>query len=531
MTGAMTGDATAAALAAGGPGPGAVTVPMIDRAATNPDGIAIDSDAHGSVTWRQATDVVLRLAERIRTFDLGDDRRVMVVARNRPSTVVAHAAALLGQVAAVPVNFHLTAGEIAYQVQESKAGLMFVDSATEDAVADATAGSAVTVVRLPDDGAIGPELAAFIGGAPPVQLADDQPVRPSLLFTSGTTGRPKAVQLPPKTIGDTPDLAGLRTLITTQRMARYGTHLVVGPLYHNGPLTAVRLFLAGVPLVVHASFDAAAMLAAIEAQRIESSVMVPTHFVRCLALPVEVRERFDVSSLRCVVHTGGACPVDVKQQMLAWWGLVLYESYGGTESGSTCSIGPEDWLAHPGSVGRAVPPFEALVVDDDGRPLPANTEGRLYFRDLTGRGIRFEGDEAKTAEAHIAPGVFTLGEIGRIDDDGFVYITDRFNDMVVSGGVNIYPAEAEQALMLHAAVADVACIGLPDAEMGERLAAVVQLQPGTEADAAALGDWCRERLAGYKRPRDYFFVDSLPRNAMGKLDKKALRATYRAAGG
>jgi long-chain acyl-CoA synthetase len=158
--------------------------------------------------------------------------------------------------------------------------------------------------------------------------------------------------------------------------------------------------------------------------------------------------------------------VEVKQAMLAWWGPVLYESYGGTESGTTCSIGPEEWSAHPGSVGRAVPPFVALVVDDDGTPLPANTEGRLYFRDTTGRGIRYEGDPQKTAEAHLEPGVFTLGEIGRIDDDGFVYITDRFNDMVVSGGVNIYPAEAEQALQQHPAVADIACIGLPDAEMG-----------------------------------------------------------------
>jgi acyl-CoA synthetase (AMP-forming)/AMP-acid ligase II len=162
--------------------------------------------------------------------------------------------------------------------------------------------------------------------------------------------------------------------------------------------------------------------------------------------------------------------------------------------------------------------------------LPANSEGRLYFRDLTGRGIRFEGDEAKTAEAHIAPGVFTLGEIGRIDEDGFVYITDRFNDMVVAGGVNIYPAEAEQALMLHSSVADVACIGLPDAEMGERLVAVVQLEPGAAPDPEALGAWCRERLAGYKRPREYFFTETLPRNAMGKLDKKALRTTYRPIG-
>jgi long-chain acyl-CoA synthetase len=505
------------------------TLPLVTRAHTDPSGVGITSDVNGSATWAEAADVVLRLAERIRTFDLGDVRRVMVVARNRPSTVVAHAAALLGEAAAVPVNFHLTAGEIEYQVSESRALLMFVDGATEAAAREATAGTDVTVVRLPDDGVTGDELEAFLAGTSPIELRIDQPVLPSLLFTSGTTGRPKAVQLPPKTIGDTPDLGGLITLITTQRMARYGTHLVVGPMYHNGPLTAVRLFLAGVPLVVHASFDAAATLAAIEARRIESSVMVPTHFVRCLALADDVRAAHDLSSLKCVVHTGGACPVDVKRQMLEWWGLVLYESYGGTESGSTCSIGPEEWLAHPGSVGRAVAPFVALVVDEEGNPLPPNTEGRLYFRDTTGRGIRYEGDPQKTAEAHLEPGVFTLGEIGRIDDDGFVYITDRFNDMVVSGGVNIYPAEAEQALQQHPAVADVACIGLPDAEMGERLVAVVQLQPGASVTADQLSAWSRERLAGYKCPRTYLFTDTLPRNAMGKLDKKALRATYRPA--
>jgi long-chain acyl-CoA synthetase len=457
----------------------------------------------------------------------------MVVARNRPATVVAHAAALLGEASAVPVNFHLTEGEIRYQAEESDARLVFVDATTEAAARAAVAGREVTIVRLPDDGLLGPELAAFVSGAPPVTLRPDQRVIPNLLFTSGTTGRPKAVQLPPKTIGASADLAGFDEHIRTQRMARFGTHLVVGPMYHNGPLTAVRLLLAGVPLVVHAGFDAERTLAAIEEHRIESSVMVPTHFVRLLALPAAVRARYDVSTLRCVVHTGGACAPEVKKAMLDWWGLVLYESYGGTESGSTCSIGPEDWLTHPGSVGRAVAPFEALVVDDDGRPVPPNTEGRLYFRDLTGRGIRYEGDPDKTAAAHLEPGVFTLGEIGRIDDDGFVYITDRFSDMVVSGGVNIYPAEVEQALLTHPAVADVAGIGLPDAEMGERLVALVQLAPGaTPAPTPTeLIEHCRATLAGYKCPKEIRVVEAVPRNAMGKLDKRALRAAQRDGAG
>ena len=239
------------------------SLPIVDRSQWSPDEAAITTDDGSVVRWAEAADVVMRLAERIRTFDLGPNRRVMVVARNRAATVVAHAGALLGEAAAVPVNFHLTAGEIEYQVGESCARLMFVDSATRAAALEATAGREVTVVELPDTGIQG-GLAAFIEGTPWVSLRDDQPVRPNLLFTSGTTGRPKAVQLPPKTIGDSPDLAGFRKLITTQRMAKYGTHLVIGPLYHNGPLTATRLFLAGVPLVVHASFDAERTLAAIE---------------------------------------------------------------------------------------------------------------------------------------------------------------------------------------------------------------------------------------------------------------------------
>jgi long-chain acyl-CoA synthetase len=498
-------------------------VALVGRGVEDPDGWAIRSDSHGAATWSQTSDAVLRLAAALRSFDLGDSRRVLVVARNRPSTIVAHAAAALGEASSVPVNFHLTADEIEYIAGESVARLALVDSTTERATREAVAALGVTIVRLPDDGIVGAELDAF-AGATPVELDPHQRVIPNLLFTSGTTGRPKAVQLPPKTIGDSADLAGFVDHIGSHRLARLGTHLVVGPLYHNGPLTAVRLLLAGVPIVVHARFDPEATLAAIAEQRVESSIMVPTHFVRCLDLPAEVRRRYDVSSLRQVAHTGGRCPVDVKRAMIDWWGPVLSESYGGTESGTVCSIGSADWLAHPGSVGRAVPPFEALVVDEHGRQLPPGAEGRLYFRDTTGRGIVYEGDPAKTADAHLAPGVFTLGEIGYVDDDGFVYITDRFSDMVVSGGVNIYPAEAEQALLTHPDVADVACVGEPDREMGERLIALVALRPGAELDPIALDSWCRRTLAGYKCPKEFRRVDEIPRNAMGKIDKRSLVA-------
>lgn len=496
---------------------------LIDRAATTPDGWAMRSDEAGAVTWQQTADVSLRLAAALQRRDLGATRRVLVIARNHPATVVAHAAALLGEASSVPVNFHLTAPEIEFIADESRAKLAFVDAATEAVVREALTGRDVEVITLPSAAITDHTLESFIGDAPPIELRPEQRVIPHLLFTSGTTGRPKAVQLPPKTIGDSAELAGFADQIASHRLASLGAHLVVGPLYHNGPLTAVRLLMAGVPLVVNDRFDAERVLATIAEHRIESSIMVPTHFVRLLALPDHVRHRYDVSSLRQVAHTGGSCPPDVKRAMIDWWGPVLSESYGGTESGTVCSISSAEWLSHPGSVGRAVPPFEAVVVDDTGREVAANTEGRLYFRDTTGRGVVYEGDPVKTAEAHIAPGVFTLGEIGLVDDDGFVYITDRFSDMVVSGGVNIYPAEAEQALARHDAVADVACIGLPDDEMGERLVALVQLRTGASADADELQRWCRTTLAGYKCPKEFRFVDELARNPMGKLDKRALR--------
>ena len=249
--------------------------------------------------------------------------------------------------------------------------------------------------------------------------------------------------------------------------------------------------------------------------------------MRLLALPDEVKARYDVSSMQMVAHTGASCPVDVKRAMIEWWGPIFVDAYGATEVGTTCSITSQEWLEHPGSVGRAVPPFEALVLDDDNRELPANTEGRLYFRDTTGRGIIYPNDPAKTAAAHIAPGVFTLGEIGYANNDGYVFITDRFSDMVVSGGVNIYPAEAEQVLVRHPDVADVGCIGIPHAEMGEELKAlVVPVDAEAPPDPIELLEFCRERLSHYKCPRSVEFVATLGRNSMGKLNKRTLRAPY-----
>jgi long-chain acyl-CoA synthetase len=347
------------------------------------------------------------------------------------------------------------------------------------------------------------------------------------MYTSGTTGRPKGVELPPTMFAGGSNIEEHLTALAGNAFARFGTHLVIGPMYHTGPLSGVRLLAVGIPVVVLGRFDAEAVLQAIERYQAESSVMVPTHFARLLALPEEVRTRYDVSSVKLVVHTGSSCPVDVKRQMIEWWGPVFSDAYGATEVGTTCTITSEEWLAHPGSVGRAIPPFTAIVVDDEGNELARGTEGRIFFEDATGRGIVYPSDPQKTADAHLRPGVFTLGEIGYVDEDGYVFITDRFSDMIVSGGVNIYPAEAEQVLIEHPGVADVAVIGVPNRDMGEEVKAlVVPADPDHPPDPADLIAYCRERLASYKCPRSVDIVDTVGRTTMGKVNKRALRAPF-----
>jgi long-chain acyl-CoA synthetase len=309
-------------------------------------------------------------------------------------------------------------------------------------------------------------------------------------------------------------------------MIPHGRHLVVGPMYHSGPLASTRLFLGGAPVTVLGRFDGEVVLRAIDRDRIGSTIMVPTHFQRLLALPAEVRGRYDVSSLGYVFQVGAKCPVEVKRAMIDWWGPVIWESYGGTETGTTCMISAAEWLERPDSVGRPVAPFEVLVLGEDGVPVPPRTAGQLYFRDTTGHSVVYHGAHAATS-AELQHGLFTLGEIGYVDEDGYVYITDRFSDMIVSGGVNIYPAESEQVLEGHPAVAEVACIGVPDPEMGEQLKAlVVPADPANPPSAAELIEYCRARLTHYKCPRGVEIVSSLGRTAMGKVSKRELRRPY-----
>lgn len=497
-------------------------------ASERPDEIAL-ADARTELRWADVDDVCNRAANALAGLDLGADRRIAVFAENSVETGLAHLGGLLGGCSVVPASFHLGAEELAYILADSGTRLLLVGPETAERGLVAAAEARVETVVGWRCGAIrglvhwDDWLAGADAGEPDATTAP----RPNLLYTSGTTGRPKGTELPPTMFAGGETMVEHVEHLKDGQFPRFGTHLVVGPMYHTGPLSGIRLLAAGVPVIVLGRFDAEETLRSIERYAVETSVMVPTHFIRFLQLPEPVRAKYDLSSLRLVAHTGSACPIDVKRSMIEWWGPVLVEAYGASEVGTTCMIDSHQWLEHPGSVGRPVPPFSVLVTDEDGREVPAGTEGRLHFVDDTGRGVVYHNDPEKSAAAHLRPGVFTLGEIGYVDEDGFVYITDRFSDMVVSGGVNIYPAESEQVLVEHPEVADVACIGLPHPEMGEQLVAlVVPADPASPPAVQSLRELLGRHLASYKWPRRFEFVDTVGRTTMGKVNKRALRDAH-----
>ena len=519
------------------------------QARETPDAVAL-ADERRSITWAELDENLNRAANALLAIDLGTARRVAVFAENSAETVMAHMAGILVGVSTVPINSHLTPAEVSYILKDSQASALFVGPETAPAGLNAAAEANVPRVigwRCPSGVPVTPWdewLRKSHAGHPP----SDMPPRPFLHYTSGTTGRPKGTETPPGMFfggatvaeyfeklkaGPTANSPGATVAERFEKLKGGPTAgsskpvLVVSPLYHAGPLSSLRQFGAGTPLVVLDRFDAERTLWAIDRYKVGSTVMVPTHFQRLLALPEETRARYDTSSLWMVAHTGSACPVEVKRKMIEWLGPILFEAYGATEAPGTNVITSQEWLEHPGSDGKTVFPFELLVIGENGEHLGPDQVGQLYFRDTTGRGIIYHNDPDKTQAAHQQPGIFTLGDMGYADKDGYVYVTDRSSDMVVSGGVNIYPAETEQVLITHPEVADVAVIGVPNTEMGEELKALIVLaDPASPPDTEELDALCREHLAGYKCPRSYDFVADIRRTTMGKVNKRKLRAPY-----
>ncbi|WP_020106943.1 AMP-binding protein [Nocardia sp. 348MFTsu5.1] len=498
-----------------------------DRATVDPTGVALVDD-HTTMTWGDVVNTLDALGQSLLALAADPDERVAVVGENSIETLLAHTAAIARGVGTVAVSRQLKADEMADQLLDSRSVAIVTGPAGLDAARAAAqkAGLRAVIAHNTDGTAdVTPWSQIVAPGAPAGPPPTERPARPPLVYTSGTTGRARGTEvrwLP----GQSDSADDFAARVAARSGYPTGTHLVVGPLQHNGPLTSIRHLLSGQPVVVLGRFDAERVLALIEEYAVTSTLMVPTHFQRLLALPDEVRGRYSVTSLQYVAHTGSACPPDVKRAMIDWFGPVLIESYGGSEIGTVCKIDSTEWLAHPRSVGRAVPPFEAIVVGSDGTELERGNVGVLGFRTPPDRSVVYHSDPEKTASAYILPGVATLGDVGYVDEDGYVFITDRIADMVVSGGVNLYPAESERVLSTHPGVAEVAVIGVPDADLGEALLALVVPAPGGTLDIDDLAAFAKQSMASYKCPKKYVVVDELTRNVMGKLDKKALRAPY-----
>jgi len=430
-----------------------------------------------------------------------------------------------------PINFHLTPEEAAYIVGDCDARALIASAA----LANTSAGLARRVgEQVPIRLAIGGDVPGYeryetaVAALPATPLAEEWEGS-AMLYSSGTTGRPKGVAQPHARVPVGEASALMKVFTALYGVDTTSVYLSPAPLYHAAPLHfCLSVLRAGGTVVVMEHFDPAAALAAIERHRVTHSQWVPTMFVRLLKLPEAERRRHDLSTHRVAIHAAAPCPVAVKEQMIAWWGPIVLEYYSSTEGIGATAIDSAQWLTHRGSVGRALA-GTIHILDDDGRELPLGESGRVFFEPVAPLPVSYHKDPAKSAALRNARGWASVGDVGYLDAEGYLYLTDRKDFMIVSGGVNIYPQEIENLLVTHPRVADAAVFGVPNDEMGEEVKAVVQpldiAAAGPEL-ATALQDFCRQHLARYKCPRSIDFTAELPRAPTGKLYKRLLRDRY-----
>ncbi|MFG1771893.1 acyl-CoA synthetase [Nocardia salmonicida] len=499
-----------------------------------PDKVAIVmAESGATLTYRQLEENSIRLARHLHDAGLRRGDHVALLSVNDPKMYEVYWAALRSGLYITAVNWHLTPAEIGYIVDDCGARALIVSAALAATAEQVTAITPRVEIRLAFDGPVEgyKSYEQALAAASPEPLTD-QPRGADMLYSSGTTGRPKGIKLPlsDRQVGDPPGDTYTAIFGPLYAFEPHSVYLSPAPLYHAAPLRFGGVVNAlGGTLVVMEKFDAELALATIERHRVTHSQWVPTMFVRMLKLDESVRARYDVSSMQAAVHAAAPCPVEVKRAMIDWWGPVLHEYYASTEANGATFIDSEQWLRKPGSVGTAGLGV-IRVCGTDGVELASGEIGTIYF-EREELPFNYHNDPAKTAEAvhpnH--PTWTTTGDIGYIDEDGYLFLTDRKAFTIISGGVNIYPQEIENALALHPKVFDVAVIGVPDEEMGEAVKAVVQPAAGVEAGPALaeeLREFLRERIGGYKVPRTVDFSDDLPRTPTGKLVKGKLRDRY-----
>lgn len=475
-----------------------------------------------SMSYREFNDASLRFAQWLVQHGLAFGDHVAVIMDNVPEFLVACSAALRCGLYFTPVNTHLAPAEAAYIIDDcgAKALLLSPDMAGFSRQLGAELTDRIEILVTSD---IEKALSNSDG-----DIAFEELEGSYMLYSSGTTGNPKGIMYPNERRPVSNDPSPIVALM--QGIYGFGPetiYLCPAPLYHAAPLRwSMGTLELGGTVVLMKHFDPVMALKAIERYRVTHAQFVPTMFVRMLQLPEQDREAIDVGSMKCAVHAAAPCPIDVKQAMLDWWGPVVYEYYAGSEGGGFVCVGPEEWLAHPGTVGKALMGI-IHIVGEDGEEVGPGEIGVVYFEsEYT---FHYHGDEKKTRAAYSKEGWVTLGDMGYLDEEGYLYLTDRKSHMIISGGVNIYPQEAENVLTLHPKVADVAVIGVPHPEYGEEVKAVVQPRDHSDANdntAQELIDYCLSRLSKYKCPRSVDFVDELPRLPTGKLLKRKLRDRY-----
>jgi long-chain acyl-CoA synthetase len=491
------------------------------------------ADTGEAATYGEMISRANRLAHVFMEYGLEEGDTVAYFLENQPRYLEAVWAAKITGLYYVCISRQLNAADVAYILDNSQSKALITSRALAATAAEAVDRVASRRLRLlMMNGAVDgfdPYEDAIAGAS--ARMPEGRRRGTSMLYSSGTTGRPKGVRFP---------LVDISPHVPPSRhgflMSEYGfsadtTLLNPGPYYHASPLRIMmHAQRVGATVIGFAKFDAEKVLRAIGEHRATHGVFVPTMFVRMLALPAPFRESVDVSSMRYAIHQAAPCPVSVKERMIAWWGPVIHEMYGGSEGNGTTLINSRDWMSHKGSVGRPSGGVEVHIVDEKGDEQPPGAAGLVYF----GKGRTFEyfNEPEKTASIRHAKGWTTLGDIGYVDEDGFLYLTDRQSNMIISGGVNVYPQEAENVLAAHPDIADVAVIGVPNSDFGEEVKAIVvpRVPLGDEARkrvlAADIISFCRAELSAFKCPRSVDFVESLPRGEAGKLLKREIRKPY-----
>ncbi len=481
-------------------------------------------------TWREWNNRINQVAHGLAALGLRRGDKVAVLLNNGNEVLeVTNAVGKVGMVA-VPLNYRLTAGEIEYIVNDADARAFVFGAEFAERVREVQP----RLRELPRDnllvvGADGAAPGGFSAyeawlAAQPREEPAAEPVvgMSAMIYTSGTTGRPKGVARN----GSGVDPVLLMGILQGFQLSPEEVHLVCAPLYHSAPLLGAALTIAlGGTLVIMAKFDPEDFLRLVDREKVTSTMAVPTIMKRLVALPEEIRARYDVRSMRAMIFGAAPCPMETKRAIADYFGECLYEYYGSTDAGLSTILPPAEQFTRPGSCGRVLAGHDIKIFDEAGNELAAGEPGDVYIHNSMVEGMQYYKDPEKTRKA-FRGNYMTVGDVGYLDRDNYLYLIDRKIDMVISGGVNIYPAEIESVIHEHPAVLDVAVIGVPNEDWGEELKAVVQLKPGATARSQDILDFCAERLADYKRPRSVDLVDEVPRNPSGKLLKRELRQRY-----